>query len=430
MHKSSMAHLNLWLNLNNNPYSQDQHNKFSISYSDIKKAEDRLKRFAPLLEILFPELHMNQGLIESDLLRINMPSVLPAQANLWIKADHALPIAGSIKARGGIHEVLEFAESLALEHGLITVESPYTKLSQPTAKQLFAKYTIAVGSTGNLGLSIGVAAAALGFKATVHMSKEAKSWKKTHLRQHGVTVIEHEGDYALAVQGGRLQAENDPYTYFIDDERSTSLFCGYAVAAFRLEQQLLQQKIVVDAEQPLFVYIPCGVGGAPAGVAYGLKLIFNNNVHCFFIEPEQSACFSTQLQHLEMPGISIYDVGQNNQTEADGLAVPVASELAIAAMKNQLAGIVTIDDDYLFANLYALHKHNQLKVEPSAAAALSGPYAIFNTKEGQNYSSHLKEKNFQAANHIIWTTGGLFVPDDEYKDFLTRGEKAYHTLYQ
>lgn len=429
MCKPSKPELNLWLNPDNNPYSQTPL-KFSITYSDIKRAEDRLRRFAPLLALLFPELRMTNGIIESELIHISSSSPLPPTANLWVKADHALPIAGSIKARGGIHEVLEFAEQLALKEGLITTQSSYVELSQPAAKKLFSQYTIAVGSTGNLGLSIGVTAAALGFKAVVHMSKEAKSWKKTHLRQREVTVIEHEGDYALAVQRGREQANCNPHSYFIDDERSTSLFCGYAVAAFRLQHQLLQQHIPIDNEHPLFVYIPCGVGGAPAGVAYGLKLIFNENVHCFFIEPKQSACFSLQLQHPNIPGLSVYDMGQSNHTEADGLAVPVASELAISAMKNRLAGVVTIDDEYLFANLYALHKHNGIKVEPSAAAALSGPAALLTTEAGQKYTNQLKEDSFQAATHLVWTTGGLFVPDDEYQSFLTRGEKVYQTLYQ
>lgn len=429
MSDSSKLNLNLWLNPNNNPYSQTPSN-FSITYSDIKKAENRLNRFAPLLELLFPELRMNQGIIESELLHISPPPQLPLGTDLWVKADHALPIAGSIKARGGIHEVLEFAENLALEQGVITTNSSYTDLSLPKAKQLFSQYTIAVGSTGNLGLSIGVSAAALGFNAVVHMSKEAKSWKKAHLRQHGVTVIEHEGDYGLAVQSGREQAKTDPYSYFIDDEHSTSLFCGYAVAAFRLQQQLLEQNIQISAEQPLFLYIPCGVGGAPAGVAYGLKLIFKENVHCFFIEPKQSACFSLQLQHLDRPGISIYDMGQSNQTEADGLAVPVASELAIAAMKNHLAGVVTIDDKHLFANLYGLHIHNSIKVEPSAAAALAGPVALLNSSAGEKYTSELNENHFQAAIHLIWTTGGLFVPEEEFNDFLLRGEIAYQELYQ
>ena len=99
--------------------------KTGITTADVQDASDRLKRFAPYIEHVFPETKPSNGIIESPLTAI--PSMKEALANeygmdipgeLLLKQDNALPISGSIKARGGIYEVLKHAETLAIEHGL------------------------------------------------------------------------------------------------------------------------------------------------------------------------------------------------------------------------------------------------------------------------------------------------------------------------
>lgn len=408
-----------------------------ISRADINLTLGRLGRFAPLMATLFPELAASHGVIESALLpvpRLQHALALPADCGmLLIKADHALPVAGSIKARGGIHEVLEHAEAVALANGLLPdgLESDYRLLDTPTARSVFAGYKVAVGSTGNLGLAIGVMASALGFQAVVHMSADAKQWKKDRLRRRGVEVVEHVGDYAEAVAAGRRAADADARCHFVDDEQSLSLLLGYSAAAPHLARQLAEAGRTVDAEHPLFVYLPCGVGGAPGGIAFGLAQIYGPHVHCFFAEPTRSPCFLVEmlshtplLSHLGA-NPSVYDVGQDNRTEADGLAVPRASELAAAVVKPFLGGVYTVADETLFEHLHMAAHTEGIRIEPSAAAGISGPGMLLGSDAGRAYLERQGvDRHMAQSTHIVWTTGGLFVPDQEYARFRARGAIA------
>ncbi len=152
---------------------------------DIHDASLRLQRFAPYLAKAFPETQITNGIIESELIDIlAMKSSLeahyqlPIKGRLMMKKDSHLPISGSIKARGGIYEVLTHAEKLAIEAGLLSESDDYSKLLEPEFCDFFKQYSIAVGSTGNLGMSIGIMSAKLGFTVSVHMSADARAWKK------------------------------------------------------------------------------------------------------------------------------------------------------------------------------------------------------------------------------------------------------------
>ncbi|QRX85130.1 D-serine ammonia-lyase [Glaciimonas sp. PAMC28666] len=393
----------------------------SPTVADVLTAETRLARCAGLMSMLFDELQVSGGVIESELFEVArlqraMGSVPEHDGTWFIKADHALPIAGSIKARGGFHEVLALAESIALAHGIFIQDGDRRHMACEPARALFARHTVTVGSTGNLGLSIGVIAAALGFKAVVHMSTDAKTWKKDRLRMRGVQVVEHDGDYAAAVEAGRTQALAAPLSHFVDDEQSLMLFLGYAAAARHLALQLAEAGRTVDASHPLFVYLPCGVGGAPGGITFGLKVLFGQHVHCFFAEPVASPCMLVQLASQQNLPLSVYDIGLDNRTEADGLAVGQASHLVSPLMAAQLSGVFTVSDEQLYADLLQVLEAEGIALEPSAAAGVGGPGWLTNSNAGRNYVNQ-HGLALAGATHIIWTTGGALVPKEEHRRF-------------
>jgi D-serine dehydratase len=399
-----------------------------MGLEQVLNAQRNWDRYAGLLQVCFPELKAAHGIVESELhsgdrLQSAMTIKGMALGRWFIKGDHALPVAGSIKARGGLYEVLIHAEALARSHGLLKADDDRVVLASPQVRELFARHRVSVGSTGNLGLSIGVMAAALGFKATVHMSRDAKKWKKVRLRERGVEVIEHEGDFGTAVAAGRAQAHGDPDAYFVDDENSGHLFLGYSVAALRLQQQLKAKNVQVDAQHPLFVYLPCGVGGAPGGITFGLRHAFGDFVHCFFAEPVASPCLLVRLASIENRPISVREIGLDSRTDADGLAVGQASELVAAAVRSLVSGVFTVSDQDLFEDLYRLEQTEGLRIEPSAAAGFRGPRWILESESGRRYlADHYIAEHLQDATHILWTTGGAFVPVEEYRQFHQRGQ--------
>ena len=418
----------LWLNDVRLPFAQT--NRTQVPPELIEDAEARWQRFAPYLEIAFPETRATGGIIESELRKIgSMQAALGGElgaeieGRLLLKMDSHLPISGSVKARGGLYEVLKHAETLALESGLLQVTDNYAVLASEPLRSFFAGHTVQVGSTGNLGLSIGIISAKLGFRVIVHMSADAKQWKKDLLRSRGVTVVEYQSDYCAAVEQGRMESEADPTSYFVDDEKSVDLFLGYSVAAGRLKAQLDTAQICVDATHPLFVYLPCGIGGAPGGVAYGLRQIFGDHVHCFFTEPTDACCMLMGMATGLHDAVSVTDFGISGKTEADGLAVNRPSAFVGRLLTPHISGIATIADQRLYRLMELLMRTEDIFIEPSACAS----FAALLQKD--RLAEYLGRQNLTncAGNitHLAWATGGSMVPQEMREQYL---QKALQTV--
>jgi len=209
----------------------------------------------------------------------------------------------------------------------------------------------------------------------------------------------------------------------VDDENSTTLFLGYAAAALRLKKQLEEQHAAVDQDHPMFVYLPCGVGGGPGGVAFGLKMVFGDAVHCFFAEPTHSPCMMLGMATGENNHVSVQDFGVDNLTAADGLAVGRASGFVGSLLRPFMSGCYSLTDERMYRFLTELADAENIYLEPSALAGMYGPILTRKSPAIQKYiaDSGLSDKMSQAL-HLVWATGGNMVPRDEMRKYYERGK--------
>jgi len=416
--------------------------KQSITRSDIQEARELLERARPLFKKLWPDDQMLkdwEGLIESPLTPAEKLRDAMGGTGTWLlKRDDDLPVAGSTKGRGAFFAVLEHAEKLAVEKGLIAKGQDLGNLCSPEAKAIFSEYKVAVGSTGNLGMGIALLAAALGFDAKVFLSEEAADWKKKRLTDHGCKIHEHPGNFKEALQKGRdecaaANAAKPASAYFVDDEDSKPLSVGPTVAGLRMKEQLERQGIRIGADRPLFVHLPTGVGGGPSGVLRGLVDAYQDeglhpHIHGILVQPKQCAGVLARMSISNKDNtqpVDVYHLGLSNKSPpGDGMAVPQASELAFKNLQVNAAGAMTVSDEDMLKNTAHLHKTQGIVIETSAAASINGPKWCA-SEAGRDY---IKKNGMEAvmpnAVHVMWFTGGGKVPEDTKAEILRDAYQA------
>jgi len=115
----------------------------------------------------------------------------------------------------------------------------------------------------------------------------------------------------------------------------------------------------------------------------------------------------------------------NLKTDADGLAVSTPSRFIGQLMEPLLDGCCTLEDGTMYHHLLDMYETENLEVEPSAAAGCGVPKLLIESSAGRKY---LSEQNLAAylpeSTHIIWTTGGSFVPPEQHREFRRIAEKT------
>lgn len=330
-----------------------------------------------------------------------------------------MPISGSIKARGGIYEVLAHAEKLALEAGLLTLDDDYSKLLSPEFKQFFSQYSIAVGSTGNLGLSIGIMSARIGFKVTVHMSADARAWKK---RNCAAMALRSWNMSKIMVLPSRKDVKQRSLT------RTVSLLmtkiparCSLGIPSLasvlkrNLPSKAVSSMLITLCLSICRVVLAVVLVASHSGLNWRLAIMFTA-----FAEPTHSPCMLLGVHTGLHDQISVQDIGIDNLTAADGLAVGRASGFVGRAMERLLDGFYTLSDQTMYDMLGWLAQEEGIRLEPSALAGMAGPQRVCASVSYQQMHGFSAEQ-LRNTTHLVWATGGGMVPEEEMNQYLAKG---------
>jgi threonine dehydratase len=253
--------------------------------------------------------------------------------NLFLKCD-SFQKSGSFKARGVYHKISQLSTNV-LKTGLIAY------------------------SSGNHGQALAWAARIFGTECTLVMPQTVPHTKVEAARGYGARCILC-GDVTQAYAMAR-EIERRDGLLFIPAFEDPLIMAGHGTASL----EIIEQVPHVDA-----VVIGIGGGGLIAGMAAAVKQV-NPQVSVIGVEPEGAP--SMRLSLDEGKAVRLSEVS----TLADGLAAPMAGELAYNYVKKYVDEVVTVNDDEIVCAMRLLLSRCKIFSEPSGAAPVA---AILNKK--------------------------------------------------
>jgi threonine dehydratase len=209
-------------------------------------------------------------------------------------------------------------------------------------------------SAGNFGQGVAYAGTRAGLTVKVVAATTANPLKLDAMRKFGAEVVLHGHDFdAAKLHAAELSQRGGGY--FLEDGRDPAIAEGAGTIAV----ELLQAK-----ERPAEIYVPVGNGSLICGVAAWVKA-HAPDIKIVGICPEGAP--SMLLSWREGRVLTT----ERAETIADGLAVRLPVDEAVAYMRTCVDDVVLVSDARMKEAMRLLFRHAGLAIEPSGAAGIA-----------------------------------------------------------
>ncbi len=241
---------------------------------------------------------------------------------VYLKPEN-MQLTGAYKLRGAYYKISTLTDA-EREKGLITA------------------------SAGNHAQGVAYAAKAYGAKAVIVMPTSTPLIKVERTRSYGAEVVLFGDVYDEAYAHACELAEENGYT-FIHPFDDPAVATGQGTIAMEIFQDLPLVECIL---------VPIGGGGLATGVSTLAKLL-NPKIQVIGVEPAGAACMKASLQAGEV--VTLPEIN----TIADGTAVKRPGEKIFPYVKENLDGVITVNDDELIVAFLDMVENHKMIVENS-----------------------------------------------------------------
>ena len=247
---------------------------------------------------------------------------------IYLKPEN-MQYTGAYKVRGAYYKISTMSEE-ARGKGLITA------------------------SAGNHAQGGAYAAKLAGIKAVIVMPTTTPLIKINRTKNYGAEVVLCGNDFDEACAHAYELAAEKGYT-FVHPFDDTDVAAGQGSIAM----EIIKELPTVD-----YILVPVGGGGLCTGVATLAKLL-NPKIKVIAVEPSGAACLQASIKAgkvVNLPTVS---------TIADGTAVKTPGEMIFPYIRENLDGIITVEDDELVVAFLDMVENHKMVVENSGLLAVA-----------------------------------------------------------
>ena len=207
---------------------------------------------------------------------------------------------------------------------------------------------VITASAGNHAQGVAYAAKCFGCKATIVMPTTTPLMKINRTKSYGAEVVLHGDVYDEACAKAYELAAEHGYTFIhpFDDLR-------VATGQGTIAMEIFKELPLVD-----YILVPIGGGGLATGVSALAKLL-NPHIKVIGVEPAGANCMQVSFEKGAVTTLS------NVNTIADGTAVKTPGSNIFPYIRENLDGIITVEDDELIVSFLDMVENHKMVVENS-----------------------------------------------------------------